>query len=165
VSRIVVGVDGSEESRRALLWAVEEARLRGAVLEVLHAWEPQPLPTASPGLAAGLSPMPVDAGDYVETMDALREGAEALVRTLRAELGDAARGVDLRTTVVEGPPAGSLLDASTGADLVVVGSRGHGSLVELVLGSVSRDIVHRARCPVVVVPAQRADETARSAFS
>jgi myo-inositol catabolism protein IolC/nucleotide-binding universal stress UspA family protein len=153
---IVVGVDGSEQSQRALAWAVGEARLRQAAVEVVQVWEPPPLALSGSGFAPGLAPLPVDVAEYSETLNAVEEAAAAIPERLLAELGGEAEGVEIRTSIVQGSPADVLVDASGRAELLVVGSHGHGGrIAELVLGSVSRDVLHRARCPVVVVPARQ----------
>jgi len=137
---IVVGVDGSEGSTRALQWAVEEGRVRGsevtAVFVLAHRY-------VDPEWAA-LMPPPV----------------EELRREAERQLGEAAAkvdatGVKLRQEVVIAEGHGlskSLLEAAQGADLLVVGSRGRGGFQGLLLGSVSQQVLHHAPCPVVVVP-------------
>ncbi|HEX8803923.1 MAG TPA: universal stress protein [Acidimicrobiales bacterium] len=137
--RVVVGVDGSEDGRRALTWALDEARARGAVLEVLHAWQP-PLAAAYP-----VGPL------LSSTVDPLDDAART---TLDGELDDLDLGglpapVE-RTVVCEGA-AGALIDASKAAGLVVVGARGVGGFRGLLLGSVGAQVAHHAACPVVVV--------------
>jgi nucleotide-binding universal stress UspA family protein len=136
---IVVGVDGSSHAQAALRFAVAEARLRGATVEAVMAWH---LPYY--GGVAGM-PLPLD--------------SEAIERSYRAELDRAVERVDtggmatpIERRLVEGTPAGVLLDASTGASLLVVGSRGRGGFVGLLLGSVSHQVAAHAHCPVVIVP-------------
>ena len=141
MNEIVVGVDGSDASAAALHWAVEEARLRGTTLRVVHTWtrlvESGPL---------GM-PMLVD-GTLVES---LRSAAEEIVDRMVSE--ESVSGVEVHRDVLEGGAAQALLDAATGADLLVVGSRGHGGFVGLLLGSVSQQCAHHASCPVVIVRA------------
>jgi nucleotide-binding universal stress UspA family protein len=134
--RIVVGVDGSEPARRALLWAAEEARLRDADLEVVHAWQH---PTTTFGLV-----LPADD----------REAAAAHARHLLdlAVEAVAGRGLTVEPILVDGPSARTLIETSAGAALVAVGSRGRGGFSGLLLGSVSGQVMHHARCPVVIVP-------------
>ncbi|HUY64300.1 MAG TPA: universal stress protein [Acidimicrobiales bacterium] len=135
--RVVVGVDGSESSQAALVWALEEARLRQAVLHVVHAWQ-YPFE-----MAAGTYSVPVPAGE-------MRSWAEDVVdRALAAAEVDAT--VDLRRQVENGPPTSVLHEASRGAELLVVGTRGHGRMTGLFLGSVSQYLVVHAQCPVLVV--------------
>jgi nucleotide-binding universal stress UspA family protein len=133
--RIVVGVDGSESSKQALAWAVRQARLTGAVVEAITAWE-FPYATGYP------APMP-DV-DFAEL-------ATKIVTDAIAEIGADTDAVAVRYRVVEGNAARVLVDASAGADLLVVGSRGHGGFVEALLGSIGQHCVHHATCPVVVI--------------
>jgi nucleotide-binding universal stress UspA family protein len=133
---IVAGVDGSDESIRALRWAAHQAALSGSALEAIMTWE---WPT-SYGWAV---PFPAD---YSPAAD-----AERLLEATIAELRDAQPTLDLRTSVVEGHPAPVLVEASRTADLLVVGSRGHGEFAGMLLGSVSEHCVTNAKCPVVVV--------------
>jgi nucleotide-binding universal stress UspA family protein len=157
VGGIVVGVDGSAQSERALRLGLEEARLRGVPLEVVHVWEAPPLGAISAGYAPGLGPMPVDMADYSETLEAVEEAARTVPDRMVEALGADAEGVEVRKRAVQGSPAEVLADASKDADLVCVGTQGHGRVAELVMGSVTRDLVHRARCPVLVVPAGQSD--------
>ena len=135
---IVVGVDGSEESKAALRFAVDEARLRGLRLRVVHAW------FAYPAIADG---MPVVPEDWA----ALGETARTFVEQFVAEVAAEHEGVELEAAAVHGTAANVLVDESRVADLLVVGSRGHGGFTGLLLGSVSQQCVHHAACPVVVV--------------
>jgi nucleotide-binding universal stress UspA family protein len=146
MNRIVVGIDGSAESREALHWAFAEAKLRGAALRVVHTWH---FPVTAGGL--GLAPT-ID----TQVIEELRLGAEALMERELAALGDEAVGVDVERAIVEGAAAPALIDAAEGSDLLVVGSRGRGGFSGLLLGSVSQQCSHHARCPVVIVRA-RAD--------
>ncbi len=139
---VVVGVDGSEPSSVALAWAAEEARLRGAPLKVVHAWR---LPSL-----AYMGPV-VPEADF----DALGKHAQTLVEAQVTDVLGDHPGIEVLTEVREGPSAQAVLDAAADADLLVVGSRGRGGFAGLLLGSVSSQIVHHARCPVVVVPAGR----------
>jgi nucleotide-binding universal stress UspA family protein len=143
VTRIVVGVDGSEESRKALAWAVEEARRWNAPLRVVHAWRP---PRASVFDApAAVRP---------ELEQALRDVGEQVVDdSLTAVLSGAETGVEIERLVVPEPPVEALLAAVRDADLLVVSSRGRGGFAGLLLGSVSQQVAHHAPCPVVVVRA------------
>ncbi len=136
---IVVGVDGSAASRRALRWAAEEARLRGAELQAVMAWEYE-IFGALPGDAIALPEE--DKGPKMQ---------EHLEGIVRSELGDDTDGVEVRP--VYGSPSEALIEASASADLIVVGSRGMGGFKRLLLGSVSSQVVHHAHVPVVVIPA------------
>ncbi len=134
--RIVVGVDGSDSARAALDWALGEARLRSGQVRLVSAWH---YPVV--GDAAGRAPDREAFGDH-----ARQANAEALRRAADA-------GVEVTGEVTEGHPADVLLQAADGADLLVVGSRGHGGFAGMLLGSVSNHIVQHARCPVLVVRA------------
>ncbi|MEU0679942.1 universal stress protein [Streptomyces albogriseolus] len=139
--RIVVGVDGSDYSTRALRWAAQEARLRGARLEVIHAWQ-----IPSVGLP-GVSP------PYPDEM--FEPAARAVVDHAVADLGAGPEKAGIDKRAVKGHPPAVLIEASEGAALVVVGSHGHGRIAGTLLGSVSQRVAHHARCPVVIVrPAQ-----------
>lgn len=139
--RIVVGVDGSEGSVKALRWALEEAKLRGDSVDVLHSWHyPYAAYTEITGMAAG-----------VVSREDLEKVAQDVLN-LSLERADAmASGVEVNPVLVQGGAAATLLEAAVGADLLVVGSRGHGGFTGLLLGSVSQHSVHHAPCPVVVV--------------
>jgi nucleotide-binding universal stress UspA family protein len=139
-NKIVVGIDGSIGSRRALQWAADEAALRGAELVVVHAWH---LP---PGAYMPYVPSAVTATGMME------EGAEKLVADAEASIAMPDR-IRIRRVVVEGLAAALLLQQAADADLLVVGSRGRGGVTGLLLGSVSQHCAHHAPCPVVIVPA------------
>lgn len=134
-NKIVVGVDGSENGRRALEWAMDEAALRSATLVLVH------------GIDLGLSVAEPYGGGYM--LDQLQQSAQAALAEAAALA--AARGIPSETHLETGSAAYALIDASQGAALLVVGCRGHGGFVGLLLGSVSAACVHHAHCPVVVV--------------
>ena len=140
--RIVVGVDGSEGSKRALEWAAREARLRGAPLEIVLAW----LPSAS--IYAGAGWPVVDDDMFEGLLESARERLELTCESVARALD----GLEVESRVVEGPAARTLMDAAVGADLLVVGTRGHGGFTGLLLGSVSAQCAHHSPCPVVIVP-------------
>ena len=140
MQRIVVGVDGSEGSQRALRWAIDEARRRDASLEIVHAWHvPYGASTAYLGVAP-FDPQPM-------------EDAEQRLLDEVVDREDT-RGLDVTRLLVCEGAARALVDAAKGADLLVVGSRGRGGFAGLLLGSVSQTVTHHAPCPVVVVPAR-----------
>lgn len=132
---IVVGVDGSASSREALRWAAGQAELTGGSLRVVMAWF---WPVVS-----GYAPPPPE-------MDLARD-AEVVVDGLVADVLGDSPGAPVEKRVVEGAPAAVLVEASSEAALLVVGSRGHGAFAGMLLGSVSAHCVSHARCPVVVV--------------
>jgi nucleotide-binding universal stress UspA family protein len=138
MQRIVVGVDGSEESKAALRWALDEGRLRGASVRAIYAWA-FPHMATWPGYVA---PVQVN-------IDALQHDAEEFLDSVIAEAKT--EGVDVGRTAVEGSAAHVLVEAAAGADLLVVGSRGHGGFAGLLLGSVSQQCSHHAPCPIVIV--------------
>ena len=134
--RIVVGVDGSPNSVRALSWAAHQAELTGAKLAVITTWEwPMSYGTALP--------FPSDWDPSADVWKALREAVEPVQKQHP--------GVEIDLTVVGGHPAPVLVEASQGAQLLVVGSRGHGEFVGMLLGSVSEHCVTNAHCPVLVL--------------
>jgi nucleotide-binding universal stress UspA family protein len=144
MNEIVVGVDGSEESRAALDWAVEEGRLRQAPVLAIHAWEVPMVPAPT-----GLVPPSVEVvGDLTE----LREDAASLVEMMVREIAGDAADVEIRPLTVEDKPVRALLDAAerNDAQMIVVGSRGHGGFVSLLIGSTSDQVARHATCPVVV---------------
>jgi nucleotide-binding universal stress UspA family protein len=145
--KIVVGVDGSAHAAAALHWAAEEASLRSATLEVVHAWSFVPVTTPAD---SGLVPMAWT--DNVELLDVTHQAAEDAAAAQVADvLGP---DHDAVVSVVEGGPAEALLAACEGADLLVVGNRGRGNLAAALLGSTSAKVADSAPCPVVVVRAQ-----------
>ena len=156
MSKIVVGVDGSEESARALSWAADEARLRGVQLEVVYAFDHQPewLRFGPPPVLEGLAMEGIErsqAQPGAQTPAELaRDHADALLRSLLAD--NVGSDVEVRRTIAaENKPAPYLVERSRDADLLVVGSRGRGSVGSMLLGSVSTHCVHHANCPVVVI--------------
>jgi nucleotide-binding universal stress UspA family protein len=141
MSVIVVGVDHSAGARQALRFALEEAKLRGSTLRAVHAWQGG---YVGARMEVGL---PAVGGEIHEVHDA---AAAALDATL-GETIPAADCENVERRVVEGRPAGVLIDESRNAELLVVGSRGHGGFAQLLLGSVSQQCAHHAACPVVIV--------------
>ena len=140
MGRIVVGVDGSAGSLAALAWAIEEATFRKAAVVAVQSWLPysqvSPLESMAPVFQAG-------EGEAI--------AKDLLADAVRKVVGDGTAEVVVEQRVFCDHPVSALLDASKGADLLVVGSRGHGGFLGLVLGSVSSQCVHHATCPVVVV--------------
>ncbi len=139
--KIVVGIDGSSGGSKALEFAFEEAQRRDADLVGLYAWH-YPTLAATPAPFGGLPVPPLE-----EMEAAAREALDHIMSEI-----DVPAGVRFEGVVREGSPAGILLDESESADLIVVGTRGHGGFKGLLLGSVSHQVVSHAECPVVVVP-------------
>ena len=132
--RIIVGVDGSPASRSALEWAVGQGALTGAVVEAVTAWH---FPATYGGYPI------VAETDWQSNAQTIQDIA------VKEALGDEATSLARR--VAQGHPVTVLLDAAVGADLLVVGSRGHGGFAGLLLGSVSEHVVAHAPCAVVVI--------------
>jgi nucleotide-binding universal stress UspA family protein len=145
VRRIVVGVDGSTASAEALRWACREARLRGAHVHVVQAWEPTDRHVASYAWPARV-PVQTDPSDCGIT--AARDDLKRLVDSIDE------RGVVVNAEVVEGLPARFLLDRANGADMLVLGTASHSAA--RTAGPVIRACVNRAPCPVVVIGAGQA---------
>lgn len=145
MANVVVGVDGSHEADRAIDWALEESRVHGDDVVLVHAWQ-------YPGLAltgyAGATLPVFGAGDIMKLAD------ELLARCTR-EATRRAPDVHIEARLVEGHPAAALVAASKDARLLVVGTRGLGGFKEMLMGSVSSACAHHAHCPVVIVPEQR----------
>jgi nucleotide-binding universal stress UspA family protein len=141
IKQIVVGVDGSESSRAALHWAYDEAAHHDAALVAVSTWNPPTLP-----LGTGYGSMPPEGYESQPERDA-REVLERLTGDLEPRTPE----VDVRISISKGSPAKVLIDMSQGADLLVVGSRGHGGFAGMLLGSVSQHVVAHAACPVVVL--------------
>ncbi len=135
--RIVVGVDGSEGGRRALSWALHEAATRGGTVQAVMSWRWDTEEPAEPGM---------------------EPAAQKADRVLREEIAEQIAAVPARATVtvaaeaVEGRAAEVLVQAARHADLLVLGSHGHGRVYHTVLGSTAQECVESAQCPVVVIP-------------
>lgn len=145
MSGIVVGVDDSPSAKRALRWAIEEARLRGAALSVVSAWEFPFAPAADAPSAVH------DDDDLLPRVPTLEQSALGELAAAVTDAGGDPEDAAVGMRVVRGSPVRVLLDAAKDADLLVVGSRGRGGFTGLLLGSVSGDCVRHAACPVVVV--------------
>jgi nucleotide-binding universal stress UspA family protein len=140
---IIVGVDGSEVSRRALDWAVREAGLRGAALTVLAVHQ-----VASNYWTGSPEHYPADQ----PVTEVMRKAAEEAVQKAVSQAGGSAPS-SVTVRAVSGLPAQELVSASSDADLVVVGSNSGSELSQMLLGSVTNKVVNHAACPVVVIPA------------
>lgn len=147
--QIVVGVDGSDASRQALDWAANEAARRDCELRVVHVVQPWPL------VASGTSLVPlIDPGD-------LEAAAQLMVDTMAEQVRAEAPLLPVDGSVVTGSPSGELLRAATNAEMLVVGSRGHGAAAGFLLGSVSTSVAVHATVPVVVIRTVPASSTGR----
>ena len=138
--RIIVGVDGSPSSQAAFRWAIRQARLAGGGVRAVTAWH-----------------RPVAYG-YPVPISPLSSAEEIAGRVLRFATGEAAQEpgepVPITGKIVEGNAAKVLLEEAHDADLLVIGSRGHGGFTEALLGSVSQHCVHHAQCPVAIIRSQ-----------
>jgi len=132
--RIVVGVDGSSASIDALRWAIRQASLTGGAVEAVIAWQ-YPMAYGGYPIATDVD-WPSNAGEVLDTALGQAQVSEAAPVTRK---------------VVEGHPAQVLVDAAADADLLVVGSRGHGGFAGMLLGSVSEHVAAHALCPVLVI--------------
>jgi nucleotide-binding universal stress UspA family protein len=144
MTRIVVGIDGSESAVAALRWAIEEARLRGATIDAIDAWN-YPY-VVVPGATMPLHPRADQAVDVEEELEA----------ALAAVAGES-DGVTINSIVSEGVPAAVLCEAAEDADLLVIGRGRHHALRKRVLGSVGTEVLQHAPCPVVVVAHESAE--------
>lgn len=133
---IIVGIDDSQNARTALRWALDHADADDRVVAV-HVWH---MPAAGGFDATFLDPAVFEEG--------ARQTAEAIV----AEVADGDESGRIVVRVINGHASGTLVDQGKDADLLVLGSRGKGGFVGLVLGSVTTGVVNHAPCPVVVVP-------------
>ena len=138
--QIVVGVDGSEPSKRALRWAAFMAKATGSEILAVTAWQPY----ATYGYA-GIGWTPVTG-----ELDPAGLAEKILAQTLDDVFGPD-RPAHLELATPEGNPARVILDAGHGARMIVVGSRGHGGFAGLLLGSVSAACTEHAGCPVLVI--------------
>jgi nucleotide-binding universal stress UspA family protein len=138
--RIVVGVDGSPSSRTALRWAIRQANFTNGAVDAVLAWQ---IPMVLQGY--GMAPI------YVEEDGSFEENAKKTIETVISEEVEPADSERVRSLVINGHPAEVLLAVAVGADLLVVGSRGHGEFAQALLGSVSQNCVHHASCPVLIM--------------
>lgn len=154
MANIVVGVDGSEGSQRALRWAADEARRRDTTLEAVYVYEHTPswqLYAYGEGPLGGIgdAPLPTDDDDADTRAHDLLDRAVAEVRTSDLDVH--------AVTIEDRRPAKVLVERSRDADMLVIGSRGRGGFAGLLLGSVSQQCTQHATCPVVVINTPGAD--------
>lgn len=142
MSGIIVGVDGSDHSRRALRWALNEAALRHTSLTVLTVHQ------VMAGFWGGAVSYPED---HVLTQHA-RKSAQEETDLALDQLGTQSPPPSVSVLAVIGLPAEELLQAAQDADMIVVGSRGAGGFKKLLVGSVTSQVAHHAHCPVVIIP-------------
>ena len=148
---IIVGVDGSHCSQRALEWGMNEAAIRHVPITVVTVYQP------ATGYWGGAAPYPSDRAraKRARTELAQAEHARAAVQEAAdkalAGLGDD-RPVSVTVKAVSGNPGEEILSAAPDADMIVIGARGAGGFARLLMGSVSTHLTYHARCPVVVIP-------------
>jgi nucleotide-binding universal stress UspA family protein len=138
---IIVGIDGSDHSRQALEWAVNEAAVRHAPLTVLTVCE------ALAGYWGGTAAYPGDLDHGRLAQEAAQVETDSVLR----KAGEDAQPASVTVRAVTGVPAEELLRAAADADMIVVGARGAGGFKRLLMGSVSSCVTHHAHCPVVVI--------------
>ena len=160
VERILVGLDGSEGSAAALRWAIDLAKVTGAEVMAAHVFE---LPASIPVPMAGGGPLGV-AAEASTFEESVRERVKSTFRTEWCAPLEAA-GIRYRELFGDGRAGPTLLETAEreNADLIVTGRRGRTTLAELLAGSVSQYLVHRARQPVVVIPDPSDSETSEKA--
>ena len=139
---IIVGIDGSDHSRRALKWAVREAAVRQAPLTVFTVQQ----------AAVGYWGSPVLYPGDEDLAEQGRKVAQEETDGVLEKIGPGPRPSSVTVRAATGLPAEALLEAAADADLLVVGSRGAGGFKSLLMGSVSTQVTHHAPCPVVVIP-------------
>jgi nucleotide-binding universal stress UspA family protein len=142
---ITVGIDGSDNAHHALTWAMKEAAQRDVPLTVL---------TVHETIQGYWSHQPVTFSGDAQRVEDARQAAEEAVAQVTKELGED-KHPQVTVHAINGFAALALIDASADADLVVVGTRGGGGFPHLSLGGVSSQVIHHAKCPVVVVPYAR----------
>ena len=145
MSGIVVGIDGSPNSERALDWAMRQAAAVRAPLTVITVHEvPKSYWGGIPVVGPGDEPL----------LESLRQAAEEMTQKVAGRLGDAGP-VSVAVHAVSGFVVKELVDASRDADLVVLGTRYAGGFTRMLMGSVSSEVVQHSACPVVIVPHKR----------
>jgi nucleotide-binding universal stress UspA family protein len=140
---IIVGVDGSGHSQRALEWAMNEAAVRHSALTVL---------TVIPVAVSAWTGAPIRSEADEPDREKARQAAQEAADKTAGQLSGTARPASVTVEAVSGSAAEQLINASRDADLVVVGSRGAGGFARLMMGSVSNQVAHHAHSPVVVIP-------------
>jgi nucleotide-binding universal stress UspA family protein len=148
MKRIVVGIDGSDESKEALRYALDEARVHRTAVLAVHAWPPPVVPP---------DPLRPQLSAYPSLIEEMQQAAERLLEQVVDEVArDHGNGVRIERAAIEGQPVSALLETAREDDLLVVGSRGRGGFARLVLGSVSEQVSRHAPCPVLIHRRRRA---------
>lgn len=140
-ARIVVGIDGSEASRKALRWAFEEAAVHALPLDVVCVWQ----------MVYAVEPM-VGMGAMQISPHELANQAELTAKETIEAVRPTDSTVEYRTIVVEGVPGRTLVEQAEGATMLVVGRHGHHPILSKLLGSVAEYAIHHTSCPVVTIP-------------
>jgi nucleotide-binding universal stress UspA family protein len=165
MKRIVVGVDGSPESKRALLQAIEEGRLRRAQVDAVYVFEPprRSLSDSLIGLPYGRPPGAREISPYDHEQEMIRsdEQAAATARATIEPFIDAALESDPGprpglVVVSHDNPAEALIDQARLAELLVIGTRGLGGIKGMLVGSVAQHCIQHARCPMLILPPETA---------
>ncbi|MDH3499859.1 MAG: universal stress protein [Acidimicrobiia bacterium] len=144
MSGILVGVDGSVGSARALQWAVDEAAIRGVDVDVVHAYKNEYIYYVDIPVTAMAIPRPE-----------VEASAEAIVQKA-VDSVENPKSVTINVACVNRANAAKeLVERSPDHDLLVIGSRGFGGLTGLLVGSVAMKVIHHAECPVVIIPAAK----------
>jgi len=143
---IVCGVDGSAASQRALVWAIDEAVRRGCSLHAVTAWSWE-------GLDLGVANSP---------SDALNRAQKTQSEAVDSAMASVEKTTDVERLFPRGAPSQALCAAALDADLIVLGSHGHGQVHDKIVGSTSQRVIHHASCPVVILPDPRHVERERS---
>ena len=166
MTRIVVGVDGSSHSARALRRAKREAQLRGATLQAVHAYKPihrsvaddlVRIPIGLGGPVGTVATGETTDGPETEEQEIMRRTEERLVNFIRKHT-EGVEGPDPTPVVIASDhPAEALIDASHSADLLVIGTRGHGGFTGMLLGSVAHQAIQHGRCPILILPPESSE--------
>jgi nucleotide-binding universal stress UspA family protein len=157
IKRILVGVDGSDGARRALAWAAREAMLHGASVEAVSVWRDP---------YGGDMSLEFDMEHFRDDREVLLDRAEDQLTATVAEAATGHPGLAIEPLLLQGDDPGRILcERSADADLLVVGSRGHGGFLRLLLGSVGNTCAHHSKCPVAIIPNASPQATTPPAFS
>ena len=163
MTRIVVGVDGSEHSKRALLRAIEEAELRDGTVEAVYVYDPpqKSIPERLAGLPLGagapMGTISTDRPDH-DPPNRQREAQQIAENRLDRFVTEATEGVSgpkpRNTVIADENAASALIEVAEGADLLVIGTRGLGGFAGMLLGSVAHQCIQRNESPMLILPPQ-----------